>query len=533
MNNYNIKSTSNFEEKASKGLRKLIKTEVIPSGVITLMFIDIADSTQIKEDLPEPSVTLRDKAYIKLIEPYNNSTRNCIAKNGGSIVKEIGDAFFVVFVDPSAAVLCAVEIQSNLQNNEVDTPLGKLAIRIGLHTQYTDAHKKDYISNSVDYAARVMTTAEKNEIVVSHATQSLTRGLKGVRFIWKKAFLKGIGQEDVYICSNTIQPQIQPIHFSFVEELALVVEGDNESGYRKKNIRCTFSPNYAELPSDLAQIRKKIKNREKKKKRAGEKYMWNGELYALRGFRRSRTPDKEDMVLYLDFSFSDWFTHCATGLSLDTELVRDAQTPKKITLREKYLREFDWYNPSMQPSPYFTNTFAIAMCLVTSDNQLVIVRRSKEVVSADTYSISVNETVIRADQEDDGEAPDLYKTVRRGCWEELGIKSYHYNEPTFLALCADTKNSCWGMQGFIQAKISFKEIMNFCKLNARDSWEALQFIPIDFEVDPICEFIKGHEQEWNTGAITCIYHCLVHKLKREQVDHAFASFGIGSELLPR
>eukprot|EP00667_Euglena_gracilis_P009984 EG_transcript_10163 len=77
-----------------------------PGGVIAVMFTDLHITTALWDRYPE--------AMSWTLNQYSRIIRSLLAEFGGYEVKTIGDAFMVVFQEPSQALQCAIRIQEDL-----------------------------------------------------------------------------------------------------------------------------------------------------------------------------------------------------------------------------------------------------------------------------------------------------------------------------------------------------------------------------------------------------------------------------------
>lgn len=153
-----------------------LPTGPLPSGLVTFMFTDIVNSTKLKSLMPGETSGERQDAFhhrIKLLHSRLIFTH--VARHGGIIVEGTGDGYFIVFTDAEQAVLCAVEIQSSMAKAPVNTPLGPVQIRIGLHTGQAKATATGYTSSAADKAARVQSRAEPGQVLLSSETRELIR----------------------------------------------------------------------------------------------------------------------------------------------------------------------------------------------------------------------------------------------------------------------------------------------------------------------------------------------------------------------
>lgn len=97
------------------------------SGVITMMFTDIVDSTLVKR-------AVGDTVYFDALDRHNQAVRECIARHNGHELRTIGDSFFIAFADPRKAVECGIGIQKALSDTPITVGNGTIRVRIGLHT---------------------------------------------------------------------------------------------------------------------------------------------------------------------------------------------------------------------------------------------------------------------------------------------------------------------------------------------------------------------------------------------------------------
>lgn len=144
--------------------------------VVTVLFVDMADSTALGEELdPE--------ALSAVLGRYFEHLRSTIERHGGTVQKFAGDAVLSVFGiprvhedDPLRAVRAAVEIHSELPPiaNEVGVAI---ALRTGVNTGrvITDYGKNLALGDAVNVAARLQQCAQPGEILLGEQTLRLVR----------------------------------------------------------------------------------------------------------------------------------------------------------------------------------------------------------------------------------------------------------------------------------------------------------------------------------------------------------------------
>jgi predicted ATPase/class 3 adenylate cyclase len=135
----------------------------MPSGTVTFLFTDIEGSTRLSVELgPRWELTL---------DEHRRRIRAAVAAAGGREVSTDGDALFVVFGSPSAAVAAAARAQRALAE---PWPDGRpIRVRMGVHTGEAALTAGDYVGYEVHRAARVAAAGHGGQVLVSSATRAL------------------------------------------------------------------------------------------------------------------------------------------------------------------------------------------------------------------------------------------------------------------------------------------------------------------------------------------------------------------------
>jgi class 3 adenylate cyclase/YHS domain-containing protein len=109
----------------------------------------------------------------------------------GRVVKQIGDAFMLVFPRIKDAVACALAIDRQA-TAEAQFP----AVRSGIHAGSVLYREGDYVGATVNLAARLAAAAERHHVAVTAAVREAATELPGVIFeslgTWA---LKGLSEE--------------------------------------------------------------------------------------------------------------------------------------------------------------------------------------------------------------------------------------------------------------------------------------------------------------------------------------------------
>ena len=132
-----------------------------PTGVVTLLFADIEDSTGHVRRLGEQ--------YIHVLEGYREVIRAAVAGAGGHEVDCRADELFAAFERPDSAVAAAVEAQRQLHGAVVRA-------RMGIHTGMPTLAGETYFGVDVHRAARICDAGHGGQILLSADTRPLLNG---------------------------------------------------------------------------------------------------------------------------------------------------------------------------------------------------------------------------------------------------------------------------------------------------------------------------------------------------------------------
>lgn len=136
----------------------------LPSGTVTLLFSDVAGSTQLLSRL--------GPAYAEALDGQRSVLRAAYASQGGTELGTEGDSFFVAFATAPAAVAAAAEAQRRLA--AYHWPQGEqVRVRIGIHTGSPTVHDGGYVGMDVHRAARIEGAAHGGQVLLSAATAHL------------------------------------------------------------------------------------------------------------------------------------------------------------------------------------------------------------------------------------------------------------------------------------------------------------------------------------------------------------------------
>ena len=128
----------------------------------TVMFTDIVGST-------EQASRVGDRRWKELVEQHHRAVRALLARYRGNEIDTAGDGFFASFDGPARAVRCAQAIIEGVG------PLG-LEVRAGIHTGEVQTIGDKIGGLAVNIGARVGSTAQASEVLVSQTVKDLTAG---------------------------------------------------------------------------------------------------------------------------------------------------------------------------------------------------------------------------------------------------------------------------------------------------------------------------------------------------------------------
>ncbi|MBT97793.1 MAG: hypothetical protein CL902_04090 [Dehalococcoidia bacterium] len=135
----------------------------------SIMFTDLEDSTQMM-------TRLGDEQNQILLASHSKIIREKLDEHGGLEVKTTGDGFMIAFYSARKAVTCAVEIQRELEEFNLQHPDTQLKVRIGLNLGEVIKEEDDYFGSAVVMAARIMDESAGGQILVSELLRQVANG---------------------------------------------------------------------------------------------------------------------------------------------------------------------------------------------------------------------------------------------------------------------------------------------------------------------------------------------------------------------
>jgi adenylate cyclase len=151
---------------------------------LAILFLDLSSYTPITE-------VMGDAVAARIVERLSEVVRETSMRFDGRVVDRIGDAFLLVFPEPRAAVMCAMEIERRTAA-EPQFP----ALRGAVHWGDLVYQEGGYVGGSLNIASRVATQATPHQILVTAAARKEIGHLEGITLIpLGRRELKGLSEE--------------------------------------------------------------------------------------------------------------------------------------------------------------------------------------------------------------------------------------------------------------------------------------------------------------------------------------------------
>jgi class 3 adenylate cyclase len=163
-------------------------------ALVTLLFTDLVDSTATAK-------RLGDGAWRDVLSAHYEATRVALERHHGHEVNTTGDGLLATFDGPAAALRCAAAVGRAAGREG-------LHIRASVHVGEVELVGTDVRGVAVHEAARILSAAAADEILVSTTTRALA-GNAGFAFRSRGThILKGLpGEWELFACFAEQEPQ--------------------------------------------------------------------------------------------------------------------------------------------------------------------------------------------------------------------------------------------------------------------------------------------------------------------------------------
>jgi class 3 adenylate cyclase/YHS domain-containing protein len=181
----------------------LLKTGEVPGQLPSaVVFIDLSSFTPLTE-------SMGDSVAAEVLDRFSTIVRGSCGDFGGRVVKQIGDAFMLVFLDARSAVACSLEIDARAAQ-EPQFPAVRAGIQWG-DVLYRDG---DYVGSNVNIASRLASEADRHQVLVTADVRREAGNLEGIEFVQLgKRSLKGLGgQFELFAARSTASAAVAEKH---------------------------------------------------------------------------------------------------------------------------------------------------------------------------------------------------------------------------------------------------------------------------------------------------------------------------------
>lgn len=134
----------------------------LPTGLLTLLFADLVDSTRHLAELED--------RYGPMLTAVRRILRSAVRQAGGYEVDARADEYFAAFTSARAALSAAVAVRNGMA--AATWPDRRdVHVRIGIHTGRPTPTAGGYVGLAVNAVARICAIADPGEVLVSRATR--------------------------------------------------------------------------------------------------------------------------------------------------------------------------------------------------------------------------------------------------------------------------------------------------------------------------------------------------------------------------
>lgn len=304
-----------------------------------------------------------------------------------------------------------------------------------------------------------------------------------------------------------------------VEANVIILEGTPSEPYAPDKINCYIDTKPLILPDELQVLRDQVElDQQIIREVKGKEDFHNGAMVAFLDYQYGYTSVLEEPTLLLKFRKTDYYTFLATSLKIDEPVL--GSSPAE-TLRSKYIGLESYRHPN----PYFAASFGVNICAVTSDNYVIVGKRSDSGVSHyhGLYAVPIMESVNPEKDRDVNAQLDVYETARRGTREELGVE-VDRQDVKFFTLQVDVRYYLYGLTGLIMLQDYGREDLRaLMSRGIRDRWENTQLIFVPFNPRAFADYVNsvGGVGQFHPAAFVAIVQSLINEYGQRQVISAF------------
>lgn len=294
-----------------------------------------------------------------------------------------------------------------------------------------------------------------------------------------------------------------------------ILDGDGETTYSPESLRAIYRDGTPDSPHEIAERIRQKEYELEEAHRAGQSKAWNGIGVGVKHLNVLRNDNEDVLAMNIEFFKSTYAGFQATVVAIGSE---DNENPESTYARHitgTSLRE---------PIPHFARHVGVVVCVVTSDDMVLIAKRGEAVrVRPNEFDASVVEGIEPTkDCKSQGTTTgiDIYATVRRGCQEELGFTP-NAEKINILGFAVDTDYYQYNFFAYVEADRTLDEFKKGRAGKAKDTWE-FDMKTVKFTPKELLLFIS-QEKMWGP-AILAFYWALVHRYTKNFVEPVAAQY---------
>jgi adenylate cyclase len=157
-------------------LRHLTEETTPPSPVpgeeqATVLFVDLASFTPL-------TATMGDEAAADVLRTFSTTVRSNATRHTGRILKQIGDAFMLMFTHPTNAIEFGLAM-----DRFVDAQAQFPALHIGAHHGAVLYREGDYVGGTINLAARVASAGAAGQFLITEDLRDAAGTLADAEFV--------------------------------------------------------------------------------------------------------------------------------------------------------------------------------------------------------------------------------------------------------------------------------------------------------------------------------------------------------------
>jgi class 3 adenylate cyclase/YHS domain-containing protein len=161
-----------------------------------VLFVDLVSFTPL-------AATMGDQAAADVLRRFSAAVRGSVAQRAGRVVKQIGDAFMLMFPRPEGAIEFGLAIDAFV-DSEPQFP----ALHIGAHHGRVLYREGDYVGGTVNLAARVASAGAAGQFLITEELRDAAADVANAEFTaLPPRRLKGIPEPRVLVEVRRRDPQ--------------------------------------------------------------------------------------------------------------------------------------------------------------------------------------------------------------------------------------------------------------------------------------------------------------------------------------